>query len=377
MKRSIIFILAVAILTPVLLLAQSNVEISGKIMPVSIGSVLYLNYVNEGVSEQDSVLLEASGNFTFVAAIDKPTIARLFISHPNNPGLKKNSDKVFFYLEKGKVKFSPSDSLRTARIDAGALNRNYSELKGKLLPLERKREALFATLSKENKKSELYVKNYVEQNEALAEAMQEVYKSFIMRHPKSIVSFYALERVGGAIPDCLELELLFSALDKHLRQSEQGRIWYAKLQVLKNTAVGAIAPIFSSTTPDGTSITLTDLRGKYVLLDFWAPWCSPCRSESPHLVKAYEKYSEKGFTIFNISLDSKNAKEAWEKAIKDDRLEKWNHASDLDGFKSATAVLYGIQAIPQNFLIDPSGKIVAKNLRGNYLDQELAKIFGQ
>ncbi len=375
MKRILINILATAVLTPSLLMAQSKVQINGKIKPALAGSVLYLNYVNDGASEQDSVLLDQSGNFRFKATITKPAIARLFISHPENPGLKKNSDKVFFYLEKGNVKFSPSDSLRTALIDAGDLNRDYSALKSALLPLEREREALFATLNEENKKSELFVKNYIERNEALAGSIKKVYRSFITAHSKSIVSFYALERVGGAIPDYAELELLFNSLDNELKQSEQGKTWYDKLQVLKSTAVGAVAPVFTSSTPQGTAIALADLRGKYVLLDFWASWCAPCRSESPHLVQAYEKYSKKGFTIFNISLDSKNTKEAWEKAIKDDNLEQWDHASDLDGFKSATAILYGIQAIPQNFLIDPSGKIVAKNLRGEHLDRELAKIF--
>jgi len=138
---------------------------------------------------------------------------------------------------------------------------------------------------------------------------------------------------------------------------------------------GKDAPEIAYPGPDGKIYRLSDLRGKYVLLDFWASWCRPCRIENPNLVKNYKKYHDKGFEIFQVSLDRN--KEAWIKAIKDDNLESWYHVSDLKYWKSEPAKLYGVRAIPSNFLIDKNGKIIATNLRGNSLGEKLKEIFGE
>jgi len=116
--------------------------------------------------------------------------------------------------------------------------------------------------------------------------------------------------------------------------------------------------------------------GKYVLLDFWASWCGPCRQENPTLVKAYAKYKEKGFEILGISLDNPDAKEAWIEAIEKDGL-TWRQVSDLKAWNNAVARTYGIRAIPHSFLIDPQGTIIAENLRGEKLEAKLAEIFGK
>ncbi len=131
---------------------------------------------------------------------------------------------------------------------------------------------------------------------------------------------------------------------------------------------GSPAPEVNLPTPDGKMVALSSFKGKYVLLDFWASWCGPCRGENPNVVAAYEKFKDKNFTVFSVSLD--NNKDAWEKAIKDDGL-SWTQVSDLKGWSSAAAHLYGVQSIPSNFLIDPKGKIIARNLRGDRLEDAL------
>jgi peroxiredoxin len=138
--------------------------------------------------------------------------------------------------------------------------------------------------------------------------------------------------------------------------------------------LGSKAADITQNDPAGKPVSLASLHGKYVLVDFWASWCAPCRAENPNVVKLYKQYQDKGFTVFGVSLDAEASKAAWIKAIAIDGL-AWTQVSDLKGWANAAAKTYDVKSIPQNFLIDPNGVIIAKNLRGEELAKKLASLF--
>ncbi|HJY13009.1 MAG TPA: TlpA disulfide reductase family protein, partial [Flavobacterium sp.] len=174
--------------------------------------------------------------------------------------------------------------------------------------------------------------------------------------------------------DAIEMEKIFGTINPSLRETYFGKQVAERIASVKKTQEGVQAADFSQPDVTGKIVKLSDYKGKYVLIDFWASWCAPCRRENPNLVKAYAQYKDKGFQILGVSLDKAADKAKWIKAIADDRL-TWTQVGDLKGWENAAAQLYEVKAIPMNFLIDPTGKIIAKELRGESLDEKLKQIF--
>ena len=198
--------------------------------------------------------------------------------------------------------------------------------------------------------------------------------AFAQAHPDYVVSVEALEQSVLPVPeDVMATKQLFDKLAPAVRASASGRHFGEWIALRAAVAVGRVAPDFSAPDTSGHVVKLTDYRGKFVLLDFWASWCGPCREENPNVVAAYARFHSKNFEVLSVSLDQPGHRESWVKAIRADGM-VWQHVSDLQFWNSPIVKLYSLRSIPQNFLIDPQGKIVGENLRGGELAKVLSKL---
>lgn len=224
------------------------------------------------------------------------------------------------------------------------------------------------SIAKAPNKDRKYVDDeFVKLNDRLVDTVEV----FVKKYPSSpMIPFIIIDRFIN-YPNPEKAKSTYAALAPAAKNSIYGKELGESLRIASKTGIG-VTPSFTLPDREGKALSLASLKGKVVLVDFWASWCGPCRKENPNLVKAYAKYHDKGFEIIGVSLDDK--KESWLKAIDADKL-VWLHASDLKGWKSDLAKEYGIRSIPTSFLVDADGKIIAKDLRGDALDKKLETLF--
>ncbi|MCB8994062.1 MAG: AhpC/TSA family protein [Bacteroidales bacterium] len=373
---------------------NSNSDNSGRAHKFSIegsfehgaGKPLYLQKIGvENFIPVDTTTLDNEGRFSFTASTEGPEF--FILRTETGPFI----NLILYGKEKIKV-LADYDSIQKYTINGSEESAKIQELNAQTFKVISEIDK-FSAQSRDSINSPNYTKIMVKNNEAFKELMnglREYSDKFISDNQGSLISLLALYGQVGQqmmvfhpVDDIEVYERVDSSLfskypDLPLAKDLHQYIASVKAQIAAqqapsgSPAIGTEVPDISLPSPDGKIIKLSSLRGKIVLLDFWASWCQPCRHENPNLVENYAKYHSKGFEIYQVSLDK--TREDWLKGIKDDKL-SWTHVSELKYWESAVVKEFNIQGIPSNFLLDKDGKIIATNLRGPDLGAKLEEIF--
>ena len=325
--------------------AQTGFTISGEIAGYADGTIVDL--INGGTSQTEASTTLMSNKFFFKGGnMSKPDFKIILIN--------KQAPYITLFLDNSNVKIVGSrETLDRAKVTGSKSHADFEEFNTSLNPYQ----SLFA--------------EDAEYDAARYAQARKLIEDYVAGHKESHISTLAILRYNQLAEDPVEMEPLYKQLAPDVQGGILGKYIAQMILEARQNGVGTLLPDFSQPDTSGTMVSLSSLRGKYVLVDFWASWCKPCRMENPNLVAAYNKYRDKNFTVFGVSLDQ--AREAWISAIKMDSL-NWTQVSDLKGWGNAVAQQFQISSIPQNFLLDPEGKVVGKNLRGRALERKLERL---
>ena len=354
--------------------AATTFRITGQLKNVQ-AEWIYLVYVNEGHQILDSAKV-GNGAYVFSGDLSQDGLAALLNVRPMMGSRPPAASIARIYLTPESFAVTHIDSFSNTIVTGSPANTEFKKIQDQVKPYGEREMALMPSFQAARAAGDEAAGKAIEQQikGIEGEMGDSVYGPYARNNPNSPLALYALQLYAGSGPDVQKLQSLFDGLNGSARSSKAGVAFQQKLTATAETAIGKMAMDFTQNDTLGKAVTLSSFRGKYVLLDFWASWCVPCRAENPNVVKAYAKYHAKGFDILSVSLDKPDDKEKWMKAIHADQL-TWTHVSDLQFWNNAVAKEYGINSIPQNFLIDPQGKIVGKGLRGDELEKKLAEIY--
>ncbi len=306
----------------------------------------------------------STGAFSFKGQVEYPEMYFLMV--------KGERSRVSFFLENSKIKIEGHvDSLSVAKIHGSKTQAEYDAFNEKVKVFGDHNRELYGAFQKAKSEGDQAVMTQLEgKMEQLYEDMQSFRKDYIKNNPASWISPVILQQLLYQLSGD-ELKVALGQLDVKFKDLAVVKEMQVHAQKLETVAVGRVAPNFSQNDPEGKAVNLSDYRGKFLLIDFWASWCGPCRRENPNVVAVYNDYKDKGFDVLGVSLD--RMKDNWVKAIEEDQL-TWTHVSDLKYWSNEAAQQYAIKSIPSNLLLNKDGVIVAKNLRGEDLRAKISEL---
>lgn len=375
MKKIIILF---ALLVPFMVSAQ-GFTITGKIGNLNKPAKIYLDYNDNNTGGTDSAVL-VNGTFTFTGNNPGYAAARITLDHTGEgkqASIFKGGDNIYIYFSNEHMNIVSNDSLINAKVTGSKV---YDEqaaynkaIGGSIMEIDRIANGRYNSGTPEQKKDTAFVKAIDKWfRQKVADRTQKQIQ-FAKDNPHSFFAVVALTESAGSKLNVAQVEPIFNAIDEKWRTSGLGIQFAKRIKAAYAITVGDEAPMIKLNDAQGKPVSLADLKGKIVLIDFWASWCEPCRAEGPNLKEQYKLYKDKGFEILSVSLDTE--RKNWLKAISDDGL-TWLQVSDLKGYRSEIVQSYGIGGVPSFFLIDREGKIIANSdLQGAALNQKLASIF--
>lgn len=378
MKKILLVITAFTVLISCNKAGENEYIVTGTIKGIADGKTVILEVQDEtgALKPVDTVKIEKE-KFTFTGSAKEPEMYLLSI--------ETVSDKLPFILENGDIEMTINkDSVGITKITGTYNNEELNSYKAKGMAIQKKmmkfQKDNTAKMNQAQQTKDTVVMNSLRkeyskfQDEFITQS-----DAYVASHPKAFISALIIEGMFNQMaPDIDKISKFYNGLDKEVKDTKHGKKIKKQLDELTkpvaaavNVGVGTMAPDFSAPNPEGKAVSLKQSMGKVTVVDFWASWCKPCRAENPNMVALYKEFHAKGLNILGVSLDDDATK--WKDAIAKDKL-TWTHVSNLKNFEDPIATLYSIKAIPSTFILDASGKIVAKDLRGAELKAKVAAL---